>query len=154
MQVRERGKVPYLATTVWAESEDSRISSEMTNRVFQDIEPDLMDKYNKIAQDLSWQISKKDPEDGVKITHGARGVRRSRSRSPGSRSSMRSSSSPPPAKRARSIRERVEAHTGWQAADSRAFQVENLPVSDLESVILNIASTPLPRPGRRRCSTP
>ena len=31
--MREKGKVPYVATTVWAESEDGRITQEMTNKV-------------------------------------------------------------------------------------------------------------------------
>ena len=114
--VRERGKVPYLATTVWVESEDARITTEMTNRVFQDIEPELLDRYNKIAQDLPWQISKKDPEDGVKLIRredkGER-AKRERSRSP----------SPAPAKRPRAaLKERVEQHTSWQQPATKAFQ--------------------------------
>ena len=66
--MRERGKVPYLATTVWAESEEGRITQEMTNKVFQEAEPELLDKYLKVAQDMAWQVQgRKDPEDGVKL---------------------------------------------------------------------------------------
>lgn len=62
--IRENAKAPYLATTVWVESEDSRVSEEMTNRVFRDVESEVMEKYTNISSDLCWQLSKKEQDDG------------------------------------------------------------------------------------------
>merc|ERR1711892_1004617 len=65
--IRENAKAPYLATTVWVESEDSRVSEEMTNGVFRDVEPDVMQKYSNISSDLCWQLNKKDDDGGIRV---------------------------------------------------------------------------------------
>ena len=57
--VKGDSKLPYLATTVWVKSEEA----DLTHRVPQDIEPDLMDSYTKFAEDLNKQSSIEDLEE-------------------------------------------------------------------------------------------
>ena len=64
--IRENAKAPYLATTVWAESEDNRVTEEMTNKVFRDIDSDVMQKYADVSSHLCWQLNKKD-DDGIRL---------------------------------------------------------------------------------------
>ena len=124
--MRERGKVPYLATTVWVESEEGRITQEMTNKVFQEVEAELLDRFLKVAQDMAWQVQgRKDPEDGVKL------IRREDKEMKRGRGDGGRGGSPPPSKRPRSImKERFEAHTAWQPAESRAFNAVQDEVFD------------------------
>ena len=68
--MRENAKAPYLATTVWVESEDSRVSEEMTNRVFRDVESDVMQRYSKISSDIS-QLNEKDDIGGIRDLEGS-----------------------------------------------------------------------------------
>ena len=47
--IRENVKAPYLATTVWEEPEDSRLTEEMTNMVFMDVESEVLEKFINIC---------------------------------------------------------------------------------------------------------
>merc|ERR1711915_96142 len=62
--IREDAKAPYHATTVWVESEDRRITEHMVNRVFSDLEPETIEKYNNVSSDLCWQLNRKSQDDG------------------------------------------------------------------------------------------
>ena len=94
--------------------------------MFQEVEPELLDRFLKVAQDMAWQVQgRKDPEDGVKL------IRREEKEMKRGRGYGDGPGSPPPAKRPRSImKERFEPHTGWQPAESRAFNAVQDEVFD------------------------
>ena len=49
LMIRENVKAPYLTTTVWKEPEDSRLTEEMTNMVFRDVESEVLEKFINIC---------------------------------------------------------------------------------------------------------
>ena len=57
-RVSQKSQVPFIATTVWAESESKRLTEEMKNKVFQEIPKHVMDKYNKVSVDILRQLKK------------------------------------------------------------------------------------------------
>ena len=57
-RVSQNNNIPFIATTVWVESEARRLTEEMKNKVFKDIPQHLMDKYNKVSADVLKQYQK------------------------------------------------------------------------------------------------
>ena len=51
-KVSDKKEVPFIATTVWSESEGRRVTEVVKNRVFQDIPKKVMDKYSRTAADI------------------------------------------------------------------------------------------------------
>ena len=51
-KVSDKKEVPFIATTVWAESEGRRVTEGMKNKVFQDIPRQVMEKYSRTSADI------------------------------------------------------------------------------------------------------
>ena len=51
-KVSDKKEVPFIATTVWSESEGRRVTEVVKNRVFQDIPKQVMEKYSRTAADI------------------------------------------------------------------------------------------------------
>ena len=57
-RVSQTSPVPFIASTVWTESEARRVTEDMKNKVFQDVPRQIMDKYYKVSADILNQYKK------------------------------------------------------------------------------------------------
>ena len=57
-KVSEKKEVAFIATTVWTESEGSRVTEVMKNKVFQEIPKQVMDKYSRTSAEILSQYKR------------------------------------------------------------------------------------------------